>query len=119
MEIFLLDDCEINMKIQIIDFKSSLDTALLMNWALQVAVNLYVKNTLKNSFTYAESDNGSEVRYPIDVKSDRFQSQLDVSCGSSYTEELWYNKIVYEWQYIYSERKRERERERERGERRL
>ena len=40
------------------------------------------------------------------VKLGGFQSQLEASYVSSYTEELWYNEIVCEWQiciyrYIY------------------
>ena len=34
------------------------------------------------------------------VKLGRFQSQLEASCVSSHTDELWYNETVCGWQYM-------------------
>ena len=59
--------------------------ALLENWTLQVA----------------ESNKGSGVRYPADVISAGFRSQLEASLGSSHTEELWYNKTVCLWMTMF------------------
>ena len=61
-----------------------------------------VKRYVKNSFTYAENDNGFGVSYLTNVKSVRFQSQLEASHGSSHTGELWYNETVCLWQYIFT-----------------
>ena len=38
------------------------------------------------SYTYTENDNSSGVKCLTDVKSTRFRSKLDSSCGFSYTE---------------------------------
>ena len=57
---------------------------------------------VKNSFTNAENDDGSMVRYLTDVKSARFWSQLEASWVSSCTEEFWYNETVYLWMTIYA-----------------
>ena len=46
--------------------------------------NIYIKN----SFVYAENDDSSGVRYPTDLKSVGFPSQLEASRVSSHTEEL-------------------------------
>ena len=36
-----------------------------------------------------------------DTKLGRFRSQLQASCVSSHTEELWYNETVNRWMTIY------------------
>ena len=46
---------------------------------------------LKNSFTHAENDDGSGVRYVTGVKSPGLRAQLEASRVSSKTEELWYS----------------------------
>ena len=67
-----------------------------MNWALQVADNIYIKYIyIKNSFTYIENDDESGVGYQTDIKSAGFWSRLEASHESSHTEELWYNQTVY------------------------
>ena len=43
----------------------------------------------------------SGVRYPIDVKSAGFRSELKPSRVSNHTEELWYNETVYLWMKKY------------------
>ena len=35
------------------------------------------------------------------IKLGRFQSQIEMSCMSSHTEELWYNETVSLWMTIY------------------
>ena len=61
------------------------------------------KYSVKNSFTNHENDNGSGVRYQTAEKSAGFISQLEASCMSSHTEELWSNETVCLWiiMYIY------------------
>ena len=61
--------------------------ALLKNWALQAADNLYVKSIRNNSFKNAENDDGSGVRYTTEAKSAGFW--IKASCLSWLTEELW------------------------------
>ena len=39
--------------------------------------------------------------YPTDVKSVRFQCQLEAFRVSNHTEELWYNKTVNLWMNVY------------------
>ena len=46
------------------------------------------------SFTYAENDDGPGVRYPTDVKSAGFQTQLEASRVFSHTVVLLYNETV-------------------------
>ena len=43
---------------------------------------------VKKSFNYAKNDDVSGVRYPTDLKSAGFRSQLEASRGSSHTEDL-------------------------------
>ena len=55
-----------------------------------------------NPFAYAEVADGCAARYPTDVKSAGFQSQLEAPRVSSHTDELWYNEMsVCGWQNIY------------------
>ena len=61
---------------------------------LPVADNVYVDIIRKNSFTKAEKDYGSGVKYPADFISDGFRSQLEESCVSSHTETLRYKETV-------------------------
>ena len=71
-------------------------------------VNIYQK-----SFIHSENADSSWVRYPADVKSAGFRSQLVLSSVSSHTAELRYNKTVYLWMTIYiqkSHKKRRRNR---------
>ena len=49
---------------------------------------------VKSSFTYTKNDDYSWVRYPTDVKSADFRSQLEASHESTHTEQLWYNESV-------------------------
>ena len=55
-----------------------------INSSTPVVDNVYVKYC----FTYAENDDGTGVRYPTDVKSAGFRSQLEGSHESNHTEEL-------------------------------
>ena len=60
-----------------------------------IADSVYVKKYLrKNSFTYAEKDDSYGLRYPTDVRSAGFQSQVEAYRVSSHSEELWYNETV-------------------------
>ena len=54
-----------------------------------------------NSFTYIEDADSSAVRCLTGIKSAGFWSQLEASCVSSHTDELWYNEIVCLWMTIY------------------
>ena len=47
---------------------------------------------IENSFTYAENDDGSGVRYLTGIKSAGFRSWPEASHMSSHTEESWYNE---------------------------
>ncbi len=49
---------------------------------------------IKNSFAYAENDDGSVVRCTTDGKSTRFRAQLEESCGSNHHEALWHDETV-------------------------
>ena len=73
----------------------------------------------KKSFTNAENDDGSWVRFPTDVKSADFRSQLKAFRVSSHIEALCFNETVCTWItiyiYIYIYRERERQREGGRG----
>ena len=62
--------------------------ALLTNWSLQLADNVYVGRLRKNSFTYVENDDGSAVRCPTDVELAGLRYQLEASRDSSLAEEL-------------------------------
>ena len=54
-----------------------------------VADSVYAKNIyVKNSFAYAEDDDGYRVKYPLDAKLAGFRSQLEVSRVSSHAAEL-------------------------------
>ena len=64
-----------------------------------IDISLYIY--VKTSFAYAEDDDIPAVRYPTDVKSAVFRSQLEASHVSDHTEELWYNKTVCLWMTIY------------------
>ena len=55
-----------------------------------MCVNIY----MKISFIYAKNVYRSEVRYPTDVKSLRFWSQLEASRVSNHNEELLYYEKV-------------------------
>ena len=59
--------------------------------------NIYTKN----SFTYAENDDSSGIRYLTEVNLAWFRSQLETFRMSSLTEELWYNDILSMDDYIY------------------
>ena len=63
---------------------------------LYISDNVYVKSLLKNSFIYAEYNEGSGVKYPTDFKSVGFRSCLIESRRSSLVEEWWYNETVYD-----------------------
>ena len=54
-----------------------------------VADNAYVKSYIrKDSFVYAENDDGSRVRYPSDVKLAGVRSQAEISRRFNLTEKL-------------------------------
>ena len=75
--------------------------ALLKNWAHSVAVNVYKKKSKEKSLQKRKNYDGSGVRYPTDVKSAGFRSQLEATHVSSHNEESWYNEPVCMWMTIY------------------
>ena len=67
-----------------------------------VADTVYVNIIcIKNSLTYAENDDSSRVRFPTDITSIEFRSQLKASRVSSHIEELGDNETVYLYDCIY------------------
>ena len=75
-----------------------------MNWALQYPVrqNVNYQKLLHNDLKFPSWRMRVE-RYDTksNVKLGGFQSQLEVSCVSSHTEELWYNETVCLCMTIY------------------
>ena len=64
--------------------------------------NVYAKKiNIKIFLHLCWYEDGPGVRYMTNVKSAGFQFQLEASRGPSKSEELWYNKTVCEWQYMY------------------
>ena len=64
--------------------------------------HIYIDKCIhKISFAFAERDDSFAVRYPTDVKSARFQSQLEDSRVSCHTEALRYNERVCLGMTIY------------------
>ena len=77
-------------------------------WMYMHAIVTYIFKYLKrlNLYIYIyiyrkrERERSTE-RYLTGVKSAGFRSQLEVSCVSSHTEELWYNEKVCLWMTVY------------------
>ena len=70
-----------------------------------VSDSLKCKQTITNTYTLNSragigATEGKEVCYRSDIKLGRFQSQLEASCVSSHTEEL-YNETVCLWTTVY------------------
>ena len=101
---------DLSLFINIANYNIKILIVLIKNWALQVADNVYVKSYMqKNSITYAENDDGSWVRYPSDIKSTRFWSQLQVK--PHWRVVIQQNSLSVDdniYIYIYSEREIER-----------
>ena len=75
---------------------------LFMNWAFRLLISVYVNDYVHSKFLCLRwGGDGFGVRYPTDVKSAGFRSQLVVSRESSHTEKLWYNETISLWMTIY------------------
>ena len=70
------------------------DKQLRFSWVEHSKSRQCKRICVKKSCTNARNDDSFGVRYSIDVKSAGFCPRLEIFCGSSHTEELWYNVTV-------------------------
>ena len=70
--------------------------------SLSLSLSLTHTHTHTQTHTRTLSLSLSLYIYIYNVKLGGFRPQLQASYGSSHTEELWYNEILSEWQYIRS-----------------